>query len=345
MPCQRGKLITKLALQQPTKEWKILETVKDCATESIDNGSQSVINAEGTFIDKSTIASEIDRNVVDYIISGSDHAYTSLYELQPLDNTTNEISNAIDEVDSIMDNDMTPAIESTVSSNGSDENEDRDSSAVQGIFDSDDTDVDPNYSSETKSESSSQSESVSADSLAIGSLGSQQATRYSGNLQEIENGSTTKVKRIKKRKRNEPQWKKTAAKSARNSGVEYVSSSKSKKVIRAREMKPPCKESCRLNCRTKITEESHKNIFANYWALGDSQRQRDYLSSCMKPVKPKYQYQRSNSNRHDNNSFHFSVNGNIVRVCKSFFRSTLDITDRPIRTVLNKQATCGGMVA
>ncbi|CAH1974110.1 unnamed protein product [Acanthoscelides obtectus] len=55
--------------------------------------------------------------------------------------------------------------------NDADEN---DSSTVQDIFDSDDTDEDPNYLSETESESSSQSESVSANSLAIGSLGSQQ---------------------------------------------------------------------------------------------------------------------------------------------------------------------------
>lgn len=134
--------------------------------------------------------------------------------------------------------------------------------------------------------------SVSANSLAIGSLGYQQGTRNaSGNLPEIENISPTEDKRTKRDERNESQWK-----LARNSGIEYVSSTKSKKVIRVRKIKPPCKDSCRLNCKTRITEGNHKNFFDKYWSFGDSQRQRDYLSSCKKPVKPKYQYQRSNSN-------------------------------------------------
>ncbi|CAH1984452.1 unnamed protein product [Acanthoscelides obtectus] len=115
MFCQRGKLITKLALEQPTKEWKVLETVKDstvveCATKSVDNASQCIINGEATFIDKNNIACEIGLNMVDDI-PGCDHASPSFYELQPMRKTTNVIGNATDEVDSSMDNDITPEIE------------------------------------------------------------------------------------------------------------------------------------------------------------------------------------------------------------------------------------------
>ncbi|XP_073999030.1 uncharacterized protein [Rhodnius prolixus] len=153
------------------------------------------------------------------------------------------------------------------------------------------------------------------------------------------------AKRTKKRKRNKSMWKKNAAKIARNSGNQYVSSSKSKKIIAAREIKPPCKDTCKLKCNTKINDESRIEIFKSYWALGSTQRQRDYLASCMTPIQPKYQYHRHQSKRRDNTAFHFNMDGIHIRVCKSFFRSTLDITDRPIRTVISKRDQVGGMIA
>ncbi|KAF2893553.1 hypothetical protein ILUMI_12621 [Ignelater luminosus] len=154
----------------------------------------------------------------------------------------------------------------------------------------------------------------------------------------------TEPKKTRKRKRNTSGWKKNAAKIARNSGKGYVSTSISRKVMKAREIKPPCTETCKLKCSSKITTESRKLIFENYWALGDIQRQRDYLSSCMAPIKPKYQYHRNETKRRDNNAFHFTINGTPIRVCKLFFKSTLDITDRPTRTVIDKKSQVGGMV-
>lgn len=151
--------------------------------------------------------------------------------------------------------------------------------------------------------------------------------------------------RTKKRKRDKSTWKKNAAKIARNSGNQYVSSSRSKKIVSAREMKPPCRNTCKLKCNTRIATESREHIFKTYWAFGNSQRQRDYLSSCMTPIKPKYQYHKHDSKRRDNNAFHFNIDGNNIRVCKTFFKSTLDITDRPIRTVINKRDQVGGMIS
>ncbi|KAL4091306.1 hypothetical protein QTP88_026009 [Uroleucon formosanum] len=42
-----------------------------------------------------------------------------------------------------------------------------------------------------------------------------------------------------------------------------------------------------------------------------------------------------------NNSFYFEMNGSKVRVCKTFFKSTLDLNDRVIKTALSKKTELG----
>lgn len=48
--------------------------------------------------------------------------------------------------------------------------------------------------------------------------------------------------------------------------------------------------------------------------------------------------------RTGNNSFHFAVNGDKVRVCKLFFKNTLDVNDRVIRTVSEKRMSQSNVV-
>lgn len=57
----------------------------------------------------------------------------------------------------------------------------------------------------------------------------------------------------------------------------------------------------------------------------------------MTTVKPKYRYVRERSTRRQNNAFYFEINNEKIRVCKLFFKNTLSINDRPIRTVINKR--------
>ena len=44
------------------------------------------------------------------------------------------------------------------------------------------------------------------------------------------------------------------------------------------------------------------------------------------------------------NAFYFETNGTRARVCKIFFKNTLDITGRCIRTVINKRDTGTGVL-
>lgn len=147
--------------------------------------------------------------------------------------------------------------------------------------------------------------------------------------------NTISVKKGRKRICDEGKWKQNTAKRLRNLGKGYESYSGTK--VNPRQMKPPCTEKCKLKCFAKITEEDRQQIFLAYWELGDLQKQRYFIASCLQTVQPKYRYVREDSHRSLNNAFYFNLREKKMRVCKIFFKNTLDISDRPISTVITKR--------
>ncbi|XP_075155322.1 uncharacterized protein LOC142228711 [Haematobia irritans] len=151
---------------------------------------------------------------------------------------------------------------------------------------------------------------------------------------------TSIIGNTKKRKRKEETWKKNVLKTARNSGKSYESHTPDKKVRCERKIKPPCLESCKLKCTTKLNEEERKTIFSNFWNLANLEKQRQYIANNTEPIQPKYRYVRGNGTRKPrimNNAFYFRLGEKKIRVCKLFFKNTLDINDRNICTVLLKK--------
>jgi len=59
-------------------------------------------------------------------------------------------------------------------------------------------------------------------------------------------GVTSPLKKGKKRQRNEDKWKRNMDKKLRNKGQSYESHCASKKMRKERQMKSPCKETCKL---------------------------------------------------------------------------------------------------
>lgn len=147
-------------------------------------------------------------------------------------------------------------------------------------------------------------------------------------------------RRGKKRKLNLENWSVKKSKNRRNLGLSYISTSKSRREYPEKKMRPPCGEKCKLHCSAKINEEQRQQIFKSYWALGDLHKQRCFIAGCMTTIKPKYRYSTTQNHRNLNNAFYFDLNGRI-RVCKAFFKATLDINDRPIRTVILKKKETG----
>lgn len=154
---------------------------------------------------------------------------------------------------------------------------------------------------------------------------------------EIENPE--KDKRVKKKKQAPKNWKKNVVKQLRNSGQAYTSVSKSKKTFDKKSLKQPCGDKCRLQCSSKFTNEERQKILDEYWSLGDIEKQRSFLLKNMITVNPKYRYKREGSHRKENKAFYYNKDGKQIRVCKKFFMATLDISSRPLRTVINKTST------
>uniref|UniRef100_A0A6P7G4W5 Uncharacterized protein LOC114337687 n=1 Tax=Diabrotica virgifera virgifera TaxID=50390 RepID=A0A6P7G4W5_DIAVI len=148
--------------------------------------------------------------------------------------------------------------------------------------------------------------------------------------------SSSIPKKGRKRTKNPSQWKQNKIKRKRNTGKSYVSTSKTKKTIPARCLKEPCTEKCRLKCTTKINMECRYELFKKFWDLGDLGKQRAYISSSMIDIQPKYKYSNAQKPRHNNKAFHFIVNNKTIRVCKTFYKATLNISGRMIFTVQNK---------
>jgi hypothetical protein len=98
---------------------------------------------------------------------------------------------------------------------------------------------------------------------------------------------------------------------------------------------------CKLKCSKKIDENRRQEIFSSYWALGDLSKQRNYIGANTQSIKPKYRYSSTENHRNLNSAFYFDIDDERIRVCKTLFKATLDINDRPIRTVLAKKDVTG----
>ncbi|KMQ85258.1 lish domain-containing [Lasius niger] len=141
-------------------------------------------------------------------------------------------------------------------------------------------------------------------------------------------------KKSKKRISQPNVWKKNKAKVLCNAGKEYTN--RFATVVGAKSVRPPCGEKCRLQCSTKIVTEIRSAIFDKYWGLQSLTRQRDFISKSIVQVEPSYRYQIPGITRSLNHAFYFEIDRHRIRVCKYFFKATLDINDRPIRTVISK---------
>lgn len=89
---------------------------------------------------------------------------------------------------------------------------------------------------------------------------------------------------------------------------------------------------CNLQCPERVVEEKQKELFDKYWKLHNIDLQQAYIRSCITIIPYKFRYPKNMQRQ----SFHFIINGHKVRVCKKFFISTLDISDKTINSVFEK---------
>uniref|UniRef100_UPI00358FC0C3 uncharacterized protein isoform X1 n=1 Tax=Myxine glutinosa TaxID=7769 RepID=UPI00358FC0C3 len=160
-------------------------------------------------------------------------------------------------------------------------------------------------------------------------------------------GSTVEspVKTPGKRVQHHKDWNDVKRKRLRNSGQEYFG--RNGVVHEARKMKDLTNHKCSRQCHL-ISEDERKQLFQQYWALADYNAQVSWICGAIKQVVPKRRY---SQNRQDPRKgytriFHMTTaeKGSLT-VCKTFFLTTLSISNGAIDRALKKQRNNDGMPA
>ena len=147
-----------------------------------------------------------------------------------------------------------------------------------------------------------------------------------------------KLKEPKKRQRKPELWATNVQKKLRNAGKRYRSAKGY--IVEARAMAAPC--SCRQECATKVNEKNRLMNFSRYWDLGDINKKRRFIFDHIKLERPKSMKQTRAFSRL---ILHFldvmNSDGTVekIKVCKTMFLNTLDISNTVITTTvkLNNQ--------
>lgn len=148
-----------------------------------------------------------------------------------------------------------------------------------------------------------------------------------------------KLKEAKKRQRKPELWATNVQKKLRNAGQRYRSAKGY--IVEARHMGSPC--NCRQQCGTKVNEKNRLNNFNNYWALDDIVRKRKFIFDHIKLEKPMRAMTKSRAFSRLILHFLSVVNNDgtseRIKVCKTMFLNTLDISNTVITTTvkLNNQ--------
>lgn len=112
----------------------------------------------------------------------------------------------------------------------------------------------------------------------------------------------------------------------------------------ARTLRPDCGVRCFFQCRTRVSEEVRQGLLANLLQMSYS-NQCTFIGEhicCMSVVKSRAQSSRRSLSCH----YFLPVESQLVKVCKTMFINTYDLSDTRIRTILakkrgDKHVVCG----
>lgn len=140
------------------------------------------------------------------------------------------------------------------------------------------------------------------------------------------------------RRRRVSEWIDTKRKIMKNLGKEY----KSRKgtVRAAKKMHERCLSTCRVKCSEKITEDERQHVFETFWALGDQNKQREYIAKLATKQKKRRGFTDTESRRKFTIKYRLpkyqDENKELVEVCKKMFLATFSISERFVFTAFDK---------
>ena len=145
-----------------------------------------------------------------------------------------------------------------------------------------------------------------------------------------------KRKRLsRKRAANKSLWKANIRKTARSRGLEYIN--KHGKAVKERSVKNVDCSKCRFKCTERISEEERKCIFQTYWAVGDYNKQRQFICSNVENKAPQKISTSRKIKKTVSNSYFLSASEQKVRVCRNLFLKTLDIGKKTVECAVKQK--------
>lgn len=154
------------------------------------------------------------------------------------------------------------------------------------------------------------------------------------NTSETDFNLETKIEKTRKRQRYEGKWQRNIKKQKINSGQEYIS--RLGKKHEAKKVLPPCDSAkCKYKCTKNICDADRRELFQKFYRLCDKTLQREYLARNIERIEPKNE--KVYKKRQITCAYYFTTNNRKIRVCKLFFRNTLNISNNSIDTVLKKK--------
>lgn len=133
--------------------------------------------------------------------------------------------------------------------------------------------------------------------------------------------------------------KKKVAQALRLSGEEYISVD-TKKLVSGRKLGPPCNSAwCKKGGRQcdKFSEKNRELIFQDFYKLDSLHIQREFIARHIKQQPKKCSTtEKFDSRRKFTNFFFLPLDGSKIKVCRYLFINTLGISEKTVRTTLEK---------
>ena len=150
---------------------------------------------------------------------------------------------------------------------------------------------------------------------------------------ESDEMQNSQIRRGRQQVRNPSSWQKEVRKRKRQAGDEYISSRGKlflKKVIK---LTKDCKGKCRRKCGLLFNRDEVDRINRNFWSLTDSQK-ISYFSQTTEKLE--HNSKKADSRRKFTYKYFFLRDSEKVQVCKDFYLSVLQVSDKRIRNFYDK---------
>lgn len=150
----------------------------------------------------------------------------------------------------------------------------------------------------------------------------------------IESSEPVKIRRSKVA--DPESWNKNVRKKLRNTGQAYMSVRGQYRT--ARQVRPKDCSNCKKACNTKFPEAERQKIHKTYWALGDNEKQKLFISTLVEEMPVAAVRTKAEKSRRSVTRQYFFRSGRTkLAVCKGFFLATLDISETVVSGIVKNR--------